>query len=97
VYEWWDNINFASIVALSFMVGHVRARAFGAARSLRDPSKRSCRLQPRTAGRYGNQPPTLPAQLVQNEAKVRTDIALELDVGFRCTADVVRSVHEADR
>ena len=26
-YEWWDNINFATIIALSYMAGHTLARA----------------------------------------------------------------------
>src|SRR5208282_1218436 len=26
-YEWWDNINFAAVIALSFIVGHALARA----------------------------------------------------------------------
>jgi hypothetical protein len=25
-FEWWDNVNFAIIIALSFMAGHVLAR-----------------------------------------------------------------------
>ena len=25
-FEWWDNVNFAIIIALSFMAGHVSAR-----------------------------------------------------------------------
>jgi hypothetical protein len=30
-FEWWDNVNFAAIVALGFMAGHALARALGAA------------------------------------------------------------------
>jgi hypothetical protein len=30
-FEWWDNINFAAIIALSFMAGHALARALRAA------------------------------------------------------------------
>jgi TIR domain-containing protein len=37
-FEWWDNINFAAIIALSFVAGHVLARALRAARS-RKPAR----------------------------------------------------------
>jgi hypothetical protein len=37
-FEWWDNINFAAIIALSFLVGHALARALRAALS-RNPAK----------------------------------------------------------
>lgn len=30
-FEWWDNVNFAVIIALGFMVGHTLARALWAA------------------------------------------------------------------
>ena len=29
-FEWWDNINFAAAIALSFIVGHIAARALRA-------------------------------------------------------------------
>jgi hypothetical protein len=29
-FEWWDNINFATIITLSFMIGHALARALRA-------------------------------------------------------------------
>jgi hypothetical protein len=31
-FEWWDNINFAAIIALAFMAGHTLARVLRAAR-----------------------------------------------------------------
>ena len=27
-YEWWDNVNFAALISISFLVGHTLARAF---------------------------------------------------------------------
>ena len=38
-YEWWDNINFATIIALSFIAGHTLARGLRALqiRSLAKP------------------------------------------------------------
>jgi class 3 adenylate cyclase len=29
-YEWWDNVNFATVIALSFIVGHTLARGLTA-------------------------------------------------------------------
>jgi hypothetical protein len=29
-FEWWDNINFAALIALSFIIGHAMARALHA-------------------------------------------------------------------
>jgi hypothetical protein len=35
-FEWWDNINFVTIIAFGFMVGHVAARTLRAALLVRD-------------------------------------------------------------
>jgi len=32
-FEWWDNINFATLIALSFLAGHALARALRAVQS----------------------------------------------------------------